>query len=236
MDFNRPIPLNRTVDGWQNVPIIEKNEKMVLLNTFAPEYISVSPVYYIKKIPYSRPEQYVRETVANKLFDAAKRLPVGYKFFVWDAWRPIDVQRELFNNFYGKIKNKYNYSDNKTILETLKYVSSPSIDNERPSPHFTGGAIDLTIIDENSELLNMGTTFDFFNIEAHTDYYERTDNLTFRKNTRVKQICSNRRLLYNVMIDNDFTNYPNEWWHFDYGNQFWAVQKKCFAIFSGINL
>lgn len=82
----------------------------------------------------------------------------------------------------------------------------------------------------------MGTTFDFFNIEAHTDYYERTDNLTFRKNTRVKQICSNRRLLYNVMIDNDFTNYPNEWWHFDYGNQFWAVQKKCFAIFSGINL
>jgi D-alanyl-D-alanine dipeptidase len=33
---------------------------------------------------------------------------------------------------------------------------------------------------------------------------------------------TNRRLLFQAMTRAGFTNYPGEWWHFDYGNQRWA--------------
>ncbi|MCG4287414.1 D-alanyl-D-alanine dipeptidase, partial [Lactobacillaceae bacterium KNUT 0156] len=42
----------------------------------------------------------------------------------------------------------------------------------------------------------------------------------------------NRRLLYHVMTQAGFTNYIEEWWHFDYGNQNWAtVSKRDFAVY-----
>lgn len=235
MDLIRPILHHRTIKGWQNVPIIENNEKMVLLNTFAPEFISVNPQYFIQGIQYAKQDQHVRETVANKLLDAAKKLPKGYKFLVWDAWRPIEVQKALFENYYKVIKDLYGYPHEKVNLETQKYVSFPSVDNKKPSPHFTGWAIDLTIIDENSVPLNMGTDFDLFEREAHTDFFENSDNITSNNLSIFDLVRFNRRMFYYTMINSDFTNYPNEWWHFDYGNQFWAVQKKCFAVYSGIN-
>ena len=41
----------------------------------------------------------------------------------------------------------------------------------------------------------------------------------------------NRRLLFNAMVDQGFTNYSEEWWHFDYGNQFWALINGVHAIY-----
>ena len=35
-------------------------------------------------------------------------------------------------------------------------------------------------------------------------------------------VRDNRRLLYNVMTEAGFTNLPSEWWHYDYGDKFWA--------------
>jgi hypothetical protein len=33
----------------------------------------------------------------------------------------------------------------------------------------------------------------------------------------------NRRLLYHAMKKAGFTNYPSEWWHYDYGDTFWGA-------------
>ncbi|KAG0505300.1 MAG: D-alanyl-D-alanine dipeptidase [Candidatus Udaeobacter sp.] len=33
----------------------------------------------------------------------------------------------------------------------------------------------------------------------------------------------NRRLLYWIMREAGFANYPYEWWHFDWGTQFWIT-------------
>jgi D-alanyl-D-alanine dipeptidase len=32
----------------------------------------------------------------------------------------------------------------------------------------------------------------------------------------------NRRTLLDVMCAHGFINYPNEWWHFSYGDRYWA--------------
>lgn len=234
MDLNKPIPQNMSIRDWQNVQVIENNEKMVLLNIFAPEYISVSPQYFIQGIPHAKQDQCVRETVANKLVDAAKKLPQGYKLLVWDAWRPIEVQQALFDDFCTKLKIIYGYSNEIAFSKAQKYVSLPSDDKFKPSPHYTGGAVDLTIINENIVPLNMGTNFDYFENEAKTDFFEKYNANNSLDLFTFDLIQTNRRLLFNVMLSCGFTNYPNEWWHYDYGNQFWAVQKKCYAIYSGL--
>lgn len=72
----------------------------------------------------------------------------------------------------------------------------------------------------------MGTLFDDFTDRAWTDHFENyEDNEDVRKN---------RRLLYNAMIEAGFTNLSSEWWHYDYGDKFWAYFTGNTAMFEGI--
>lgn len=47
-------------------------------------------------------------------------------------------------------------------------------------------------------------------ITSQTPYFRETNPLFHQ----------NRKILYDAMIIAGFTNYPEEWWHFDFGNQF----------------
>src|SRR5690606_33140174 len=93
--------------------------------------------------------------------------------------------------------------------------------------HITGGAVDLTIrIKKTGELLYMGGIFDDSSETTVTDFFERkkkkNDSLTPSEIAAMK----NRRLLYWSMLAAGFRNYPQEWWHFDFGNQMWLHNKK----------
>ena len=45
---------------------------------------------------------------------------------------------------------------------------------------------------------------------------------------------ANRRMLYNVMIEAGFTNFPAEWWHFDYGDEKWGLFTDNAPIYGGV--
>lgn len=94
-----------------------------------------------------------------------------------------------------------------------------------PPVHTTGGAVDLTILDNYGRELDMGSFFDEFTDRTYTAYYEN------EKNVLVK---NNRRLLYNIMTTVGFTNLPSEWWHYDYGDRFWAFYKKEPTLYRGV--
>jgi D-alanyl-D-alanine dipeptidase len=86
----------------------------------------------------------------------------------------------------------------------------------------------LTIVDEQGKPLDMGTEFDSFKETAHTAYFEKQNG------KQAEAIRENRRLLYHVMTAAGFTNLPTEWWHYDYGDRFWAYYKGQDAIYDGI--
>ena len=130
-----------------------------------------------------------------------------------------------------------------------KFVSDPIPDREVPPVHTTGGAIDLTIVDSDGNELDMGTSFDAFTEKTKTDYFERIDANEIYNNSyyndkdeKCNSVCKkhitsvrdNRRLLYAVMTKAGFTNLPSEWWHYDYGDRFWAYYNKCSAIYEGV--
>jgi D-alanyl-D-alanine dipeptidase len=63
----------------------------------------------------------------------------------------------------------------------------------------------------------MGTGFDSLEESSHTAYFKESadqPDITYH---------INRQLLYTVMVKAGFTNYPGEWWHFDFGNTVWAA-------------
>jgi D-alanyl-D-alanine dipeptidase len=210
----REIPSPRAMAGWKTVPIRECGEALVELNSIHPRVV-VDAKYTQQGIAGASSQQYLRKGVADRLVDAANRLPEGYKFVVFDAYRPLAVQQALFDSFKAVVEKEMPGRSNEEILEaTQRYVSLPSSDLTRPSPHATGGAIDLSILGPDGKALDMGTEFDSFEVQAGTAYY--------MNRPESELIYRNRQLLYTLMVDAGFTNYPEEWWHFDYGNQFWG--------------
>jgi D-alanyl-D-alanine dipeptidase len=171
------------------------------------------------------------------LIAASQKLPDSLRVVVWDAWRPIRVQRTLFDKYLTILRQEYPDMNEKDLAARASvFVALPSDDVRCPSPHNTGGAVDVSIIKENGEYLEMGTDFDDFSPSAHTRYFE---NIVLNDAVSSKELVylQNRRLLYFAMTSVGFANYPEEWWHYDYGNQFWAsVLGQPVAIYGSAHL
>lgn len=232
-----PIPSGRDINGWQTIPIIECNEPLVSLRNLNPLRFVIISEYYRNRIPGAVEECYVREGLARLLSKAAKEMPAGWQFVIYDGWRPIKVQQSLYNSYYKMLVLKYpDKQPSELRALASKYVSLPSDDPDKPSPHNTGGAIDLGIRNEREHDLDMGSRFDDFGTRSRTDYFE----LEAQKGVAAPEdrMClENRRILYSLMIDVGFTNYPEEWWHYDYGNQFWAkLNREQNAMYGAISL
>ncbi|QTP61387.1 M15 family metallopeptidase [Billgrantia antri] len=170
-------------------------------------------------IPGAVPECFVREGVYRALLAAARALPEGFGLVVLDGWRPWRVQQYLFDTLHEAIHLHHPELDEEELLErTREFVSLPSRDPAAPSPHLTGGAVDVTLCDAVGLPLDMGTLFDEALPASHSDHFERLATPS-QEQLRARD---NRRLLYRIMIEQGFTNLPSEWWHYDLGDQLWA--------------
>lgn len=212
-----------SMQGWKEIPIHEISDPLVSLNDLQERArIVVCPGYFLQGIEAADYEVGLRKGAADRLVLASNLLPEGYRFVVLDGHRPLSVQEELFSSLLSNLRESDPTLTNRELIDkTQIYVSLPSSDPTKPSPHSTGGAIDLSIIDGDNQLLEMGTAWDTFGIESRTDYFRDTDY----------DIHRNRELLHKVMTAVGFTNYPEEWWHYDYGNQFWGHIKTRPAIY-----
>lgn len=165
----------------------------------------------------------VRKSIANKLLEAEKHLPPGLSFLFSEGHRPISLQRTMFAEYYAQLaENHPDWNEARLRTETTKYVA-PS---EDVPPHSTGGAIDITLVDANGEEIDMGTILD------ETPDKNENRNFTFADNISEKA-KANRKILINVLSDVDFINYPAEWWHWSYGDKYWAYHTRHAASIYG---
>jgi D-alanyl-D-alanine dipeptidase len=175
-------------------------------------------------------ECFVRREVYEMLKNAQENLPDGYRLRIWDTWRPLSLQKELYEVYRQSIIDTFNLSSLSQSEQNefiSKYIAIPSENPDSPPAHTTGGAVDLTLIDVDGNELDMGTAFDDFSEKAETDYFEKHgfDGSVVRKN---------RRILKSAMESAGFTNLPSEWWHYDYGNRNWALYSKSVAVYKGV--
>ncbi len=190
------------------------------------EGLVFEPMYYKMGLGGAVSECFVRQAVLEQLKLAQSFLPRGYRLKLWDCWRPYSVQLRLYEDYRAKLAlSNPGLSEGELDALARRFVSAPVRDYFNPPVHTTGGAADLTVIDETGAELDMGTGFDHFGPEAETAYFERPG--------RDEKIRDNRRMLYWSMVKAGFTNRPSEWWHYDYGDRFWAYYAKKPAFYSG---
>lgn len=158
---------------------------------------------------------FVRLSVANKLSLAKKFLPKDIRFLIKEGYRPLHIQKRAFERSLQRVKENSTIQDlNHIIAEASRYVAPPNV-----APHPTGGAVDLTLIDSKGKELDLGTPFDAIPQE--------TDNATFFDATNISgQAIQNRQILAHALQSVGFVNYFTEWWHWSYGDRYWAVMTK----------
>jgi zinc D-Ala-D-Ala dipeptidase len=237
MEITIPIPSIPDVVGWGDIPIVDTVEPLVSLEGLS-EKIVVKPYYGLLKIPNAIQGVYVREKLAELLLETTKKLPVGMKWIVFDGWRPLEVQTHLYEDLKTRVKlANPALTQDEISAYVSKYVSMPNDNYLMPSPHLTGGAIDLGLLDKHGNLLEMGTPFDDFTEKSHTRYYEVMEKARGKIDEESKKYQLNRRFQYYLLTEVGFTNYNQEWWHYDFGNQFWArVKNEKYSIYGKTHL
>lgn len=208
----RPLPALRAPGPWRAVPIEPVDEPLVAVAAIGGA-VRDDPRYFATGLPGARPHSSVREGVADRLARVAGGLPDGVTLIVWDGWRAFETQRALYDDWAAQLIRAHPDWTGATVeRETARYVSVPSASPTCPAPHITGGAVDLTLGDGDGRPMDLGTAFDAFVPEAGALALERVPggprNL--------------RRLLFWSMAGQGFTAYVEEWWHFDFGDQFWG--------------
>jgi D-alanyl-D-alanine dipeptidase len=86
------------------------------------------------------------------------------------------------------------------LVPDANYVANP----KKGSIHNRGGAVDISLVDFNGIELDMGTKFDFFGEEASHKYQNLSD-----------EILANRKILKEIMLQNNFKSFDSEWWHYN---------------------
>lgn len=207
-----------------HIPVGECGESLVLIDT--SEFVC-EPKYH--EWGYGGAEEmYLREGTLALLRKAKKELPKGLNFKLWDCYRPVKVQQALFENCKKSVKEKHpKWSEEQVFNEARKFIAIPGKEGEVP-PHNTGGTADLTLVTDSGEELNMGTEFDEFGEECHPEFFHEIAGRTPEEDAIVR----NRDVLTHAMTSVGFRRDIDEWWHFDYGNQLWALElNKPYAIY-----
>lgn len=176
------------------------------------------PAYHRRGYDQALPEIWLRPAVAQRLESASRRLRDEEELglLVWDGWRPIALQRRLWDQYRRELARTTGLRDAALDERAREFVSPPGDDDETP-PHVTGGAVDLTLCSLTGDALDMGGEFDELSGRSSPAYYERDDLPPEEAVYRDR-----RRLLARAMELSGFSRMPTEWWHFEYGTENWA--------------
>ena len=201
------------------VPIKDNGEPLVDLHAYPEIHIDH------RKSKDSKLYFKVRKTVADKLVLASQSLPYGISFLVVEGYRPLALQKEYFDWYSNELLRAHQKWDaQKVYNEASKYVAPPEI----IPPHTTGGAVDLTLMKNGIEL-DMGTILNADPEESKNACFTAAENIS-------KQAKANRKVLINALAKAGFVNYPTEWWHWSYGDRYWAyIVKASNALYGSTN-
>jgi D-alanyl-D-alanine dipeptidase len=215
-----------TDEELAKIPVKDNGEKLVDLRMVCPDVeIKLPDFMATENAENQKLAGYVRESVAQRIKKANSFLPEGYKLMVRFGYRPLKVQKLVWDRVNKKMSEKYpDWPEGRIKKETQKFAAP--VDTDLVPPHTTGATVDLTITGQNGKWVDMGTKLGEFN--------ERT---VFEAKGLTEEQAKNRQILRNAMIKAGFVNYHAEWWHWSYGDQYWAkILNKPNAIYGAIKL
>jgi len=154
----------------------------------------------------------VRVGLATRLEAANGSLPDGIRLLVVEGHRSEAVQRQIFARYADEVAAAYP-GIGRDDVERLasRFVSPIAV-----APHVAAAAIDLTLVDASGAELDMGTPIDATP--------EQSDGACYFASLDISESArGNREILAAALTAAGLVNYPTEWWHWSYGDRYWAL-------------
>ncbi|WP_323120039.1 M15 family metallopeptidase [Burkholderia alba] len=208
----------------KNVALRECGERFVDLTDYDSRIaVDLSRRYLSNRSPHFLK---VRESIARRLVAASDALPGAVRLCVLEGYRPLAAQRDYFNRHLTKLRGAHpRLSDDALFVLASHYIAPPDV-----AAHPTGAAIDLRLIAAGSgEPLDLGCVPNATDMESSGGCYTHCAFIE-------PQAAHHRRLLVAAMRSAGFVNYPSEWWHWSYGDRYWAAcERQPFAVYGPVD-
>ncbi|MEV0322844.1 M15 family metallopeptidase [Streptomyces sp. NPDC050658] len=155
---------------------------------------------------------HLREGVAWRLARAARLLPDGLRLLVTEGYRPLALQIKYFDEYAAELRKDHpDWSEAYLHRQTSRSLSPPEV-----GPHVAGAAVDLTLCTASGAELDLGTPVNASPEESDGACYMDVDSISGAARR-------NRRTLTAALATAGLVNYPTEWWHWSYGDRYWAL-------------
>jgi D-alanyl-D-alanine dipeptidase len=155
---------------------------------------------------------HLRSGLLDRLERAERRLPEGFHLLIVEGYRPISMQRRIFDAYRSELQTAFpEMSPEESYIGASRYVSPVDI-----APHTAGAAVDLTLCAPDGTEYDMGTEVN--------DNPEQSDGACYTAAAAISADArAHRKLLAAALEPVGLVNYPTEWWHWSYGDRYWAM-------------
>ncbi len=154
----------------------------------------------------------VRVSVARRLAQARDALPQGVGLRVVDGYRTAAAQRTIISAYAAQLRVSHPAAGAAELDRLISRFVAPLA----VAPHVAGAAADLTLVDCSGRELDLGTPVDATPEQSEGACYFDAPGVGRRAR-------ANRELLARVLRGAGLVNYPTEWWHWSYGDRYWAL-------------
>lgn len=153
----------------------------------------------------------LRKNVALRLYKIADKLPENIYLKIYSTYRS---RIALYNKWVEEVEKMEKENPNMGRAELLSLVKFKATSpNTNMGGHDTGAAIDLALCDKNGKELDFGTSYYEKNLGSKS-VVELTDEQK-----------KNQKYIKKLMKTENFVQQPSQWWHYSYGDRYWAVYK-----------
>ncbi|WP_354505387.1 M15 family metallopeptidase [Oerskovia enterophila] len=154
----------------------------------------------------------VRDGLARRLLAAQRSLPRGLRLSLVEGLRPAISQASIVDRYTATLAAEHPSLGPRQLAElSTRYVAPLDV-----APHVAGAAVDVTLVDRRGRELDMGCALDATPEESAGACYLDAPGLP-------EHARANRRTLAAALAGAGLVNYPTEWWHWSYGDRYWAL-------------
>ena len=154
----------------------------------------------------------VRAGLAQRLRRAQDGLLAdGLRLEVVEGHRHPAEQQRIIDRYSGEVLAEHpGVGPEELEVLTSRFVSPIAV-----APHVAGAAVDLTLADADGPL-DMGTAIDATpEMSGGRCYFDAPDI--------APEARARRGILARALGSAGLVNYPTEWWHWSYGDRYWAL-------------
>ncbi|WP_246081543.1 M15 family metallopeptidase [Nocardioides litoris] len=153
----------------------------------------------------------LRRPVLDRLLDAAAALPADLVLALNEGYRPPALQRSYFDRYRDRLAAaRPDLAAAEVHRLASRFISPPEV-----APHTAGAAVDVVLLSPEGEVLDVGCPLDASPEDSGGRCYTDHPDVA-------GEALALRRALVKAMSAAGLVNYPTEWWHWSWGDRYWA--------------